>query len=195
MTDVLKDVVKRGTGRNARVEGIELAGKTGTTNNNIDAWFCGYSPTIETIVWFGRDDNTRIGKGATGGALAAPAFAFYYKKLLELYPETKRTFDIPEGVFRGEYEGKAELYTENSPLPDSHKKTVQNYDEYDQLLEEEMEITEDIDPDDGEIGYAPTINIDEEPVSEEETVEEDDPLHPKRKVPVTPVSNDSGTLF
>ncbi len=198
MTDVLKDVVKRGTGRNARVEGIELAGKTGTTNNNIDAWFCGYSPTIETIVWFGRDDNKRIGKGATGGALAAPAFAFYYKKLLELYPETKRTFDIPEGVFRGEYEGRSELYTENSPLPDSHKKPVQNYDEYDQLLEDEMEIVEDIDPDDGEIGFAPTINIDEDPVSEdpeEEVVEEDDPLHPKRKVPLTPVSNDSGTLF
>jgi penicillin-binding protein 1A len=199
MTDVLKDVVKRGTGRNARVEGIELAGKTGTTNNNIDAWFCGYSPTIETIVWFGRDDNKHIGRGATGGALAAPAFSFYYKKLLELYPETKRTFDIPEGVFRGEYEGRSELYTENSPLPDSHKKPVQNYDEYDQLLEDEMEIIEDIDPDDGEIGYAPTIYIDEDPVSEEpeeENIEEeDDPLHPKRKVPLTPVSNDSGTLF
>ncbi len=192
MTDVLKDVVKRGTGRNARVEGIELAGKTGTTNNNIDAWFCGYSPTIETIVWFGRDDNTRIGRGATGGALAAPAFAFYYKKLLELYPKTKRTFDIPEGVFRGEYEGRSELYTQNSPLPDSHKKEVHPYD---QFLEEETEITEDIDPEDGEIGYAPTINIDERPVYEEETVEEDDPLHPKRKVPLTPVSNDSGTLF
>ena len=193
MTDILKDVVKRGTGRNARVESIELAGKTGTTNNNIDAWFCGYSPTIETIVWFGRDDNTRIGRGATGGALAAPAFAFYYKKLLELYPDTKRTFDIPQGVFRGEYEGKTELYTKNSPLPDSHKKEVHPYDEYDQMLEEETEITEDIDPDDGEIGFAPTIYIDEDPAYEDE--EEDDPLHPKRKVPLTPVSNDSGTLF
>ncbi len=193
MTDILKDVVKRGTGRNARVEGIELAGKTGTTNNNIDAWFCGYSPTIETIVWFGRDDNTRIGRGATGGALAAPAFAFYYKNLLELYPDTKRTFDIPQGVFRGEYEDKTELYTKNSPLPDSHKKEVHPYDEYDQMLEEETEITEDIDPDEGEIGLAPTINIDEDPAYEDE--EEDDPLHPKRKVPLTPVSNDSGTLF
>ncbi len=189
----LKDVVKRGTGRNARVDGIELAGKTGTTNNNIDAWFCGYSPTIETIVWFGRDDNTRIGHGATGGALAAPAFSFYYKKLLELYPDTKRTFDIPEGVYRGEYEGRSELYTQISPLPDSHKKEDEH--PYDQLLEDETEITEDIDPDNGEIGYAPTINIDEEPVSEEEMLEEDDPLHPKRKVPLRPVSNDSGTLF
>jgi len=196
MTDILMDVVKRGTGRSARVEGIELAGKTGTTNDNIDAWFCGYSPTIETIVWFGRDDNARIGRGATGGAIAAPAFSFYYKKLLELYPDTKRMFDIPEGVFRGEYQGKSELYTQNSPLPDTHTRTVQNNDDgYDQLLEEEMNITEDIDPEDGEIGYAPTINIDEAPVSEEDAVEEDDPLHPKRKVPLNPVSNDSGTLF
>jgi len=194
MTDVLKDVVKRGTGRNAQVEGIELAGKTGTTNNNVDAWFCGYSPTIETIVWFGRDNNTRIGRGATGGSLAAPAFAFYYKKLLELYPETKRTFDIPEGVFRGEYEGRTELYTQQSPLPNSHKKEVNSYD---QLLEEETEIIEDIDPENTEIGFAPMINIDEAPVSEHEGEYEEgnDPLHPKQKVPLRPVSNDSGTLF
>ena len=196
MTDVLKDVIKRGTGRNARVKGIELAGKTGTTNNSIDAWFCGYSPTIEVISWFGRDNNKPIGrKGATGGGLAAPAFAYYYEKLLELYPETKRTFDIPQGVFRGEYEGKGELYTAISPLP-SHKKP-QN--EYESMLEEETEIIEDddIDPDDGEIGLAPTLNIDDDPTYENENQEEDegDPLHPKRKVPLTPVSNDSGTLF
>jgi len=196
MTDVLKDVIKRGTGRNARVKGIELAGKTGTTNNSIDAWFCGYSPTIEVISWFGRDNNKPIGrKGATGGGLAAPAFAYYYEKLLELYPETKRTFDIPQGVFRGEYEGKGELYTAISPLP-SHKKP-QN--EYESMLEEETEIIEDddIDPDDGEIGLAPTLNIDDDPMYENENQEEDegDPLHPKRKVPLTPVSNDSGTLF
>ena len=204
MTDILKDVVKRGTGKNARVEGIELAGKTGTTNNNIDAWFCGYSPTIETIVWFGRDDNKRIGRGATGGALAAPAFAFYYKKLLELYPDTKRAFDIPEGVFKGEYEGKSELYTEHSPLPDGQKKEVHPYDEIedDEMLVEETEIREDIDPDDGEIGLAPTINIDDGPsifdINEEGAEEDegdDDPLHPRRKVPKKPVSNDSGTLF
>ncbi|HEY9128588.1 MAG TPA: PBP1A family penicillin-binding protein [Sulfurovum sp.] len=201
MTDVLKDVIQRGTGKNARVDGIELAGKTGTTNNNIDAWFCGYSPTIETIVWFGRDDNTRIGNGATGGALAAPAFSYYYKKLLEVYPKTKRTFDIPEGVYRGQYEGKGEIYTAQSPLPDSNKKPTQMYEEDDPLLVEEMEIIEDHDPDEGEIGYAPTINIDEQPEyesgynSDSSSEEDDDPLHPKRKVPLTPVSNDSGTMF
>jgi penicillin-binding protein 1A len=146
MTDILKDVVKRGTGRNARVEGIELAGKTGTTNNNIDAWFCGYSPTIETIVWFGRDNNKPIGRKATGGAIAAPAFAYYYKKLLELYPETKRTFDIPQGVFKGVYEGKTELYTAISPLP-SKKRSIDEFDAFDEQpqREEEMQIVEEDD--------------------------------------------------
>ncbi|MEA1880556.1 MAG: PBP1A family penicillin-binding protein, partial [Campylobacterota bacterium] len=117
MTDVLKEVVQRGTGRNARVEGIELAGKTGTTNSNIDAWFCGYSPTIEVVSWVGRDDNKPIGKGATGGAMAAPAFAYYYKKLLEMYPNVQRVFDKPEGVKSSVYKGKEEFFTKHSPLP------------------------------------------------------------------------------
>ena len=170
MTDILKDVINRGTGRNAKVKGIELAGKTGTTNNNIDAWFCGYSPTIETIVWFGRDNNRRIGKGATGGAISAPAFAYYYKKLLELYPDTKRYFDMPQGIQRGEYKGKQELYTTNSPLPNSHQENQDNY-----IIEDEE--------------FANTIRV------EDETIEEDNPLHPKRKVPLRPDSEDSGTLF
>ena len=190
MTDVLKDVVRHGTGRNARVDGIELAGKTGTTNNNIDAWFCGYSPTIETIVWFGRDDNKRIGRGATGGALAAPAFAFYYKKLLELYPDTKRTFDIPQGVFMGKYEGKSELYTAHSPLPSNKPKEAYPYD---QMVEEETEIIEDIDPNNGEIGMAETINIGDNSTYDKE--EEGDFLHPKRKTSLRPASEDSGELF
>lgn len=194
MTDVLKDVVKRGTGRNARVKGIELAGKTGTTNNNIDAWFCGYSPTIETIVWFGRDNNKRIGRGATGGALAAPAFAYYYKKLLKIYPETKRTFDKPEGVFEGVYEGKKELYTLNSPLPNSHKKSKR--EDMNMIVhEDETEIVEDLNPDE-EVEMAPTINIDDTPTyTEEGTQGSGDALHPERKVPLTPASYDSGTLF
>jgi penicillin-binding protein 1A len=190
MTDVLKDVVKRGTGKNAKVAGIELAGKTGTTNNNIDAWFCGYSPTIETIVWFGRDNNKPIGRGATGGAIAAPAFAYYYKKLLALYPDTKRTFDIPQGVFRGEYNGKSELYTENSPLPDAHQKALLAEKENEETIEESNETISE----NGDIGMAETINIDDTPTYDEKA-DEGDALHPQRKVPLRPVSEDSGELF
>jgi len=197
MTDILKDVVKRGTGKNAQVKGIELAGKTGTTNKNIDAWFCGYSPTIETIVWFGRDNNKPIGRGATGGATAAPAFAYYYKKLLELYPETKRSFDIPQGVFRSEYEGKSELYTEISPFPvkkmtaqeeyDSLSSGENNYeDEYDVITMED----EDIRPEE-DIGLAETINIDEEPNG----YDYDDPVQLRRIAPEEPDSLDSETMF
>ncbi len=126
MTSILEDVIKRGTGRNAKVEGLELAGKTGTTNNYIDAWFCGYSPTVTTIIWYGRDRYKTIYKGATGGRVAAPVFADFYKKLLKLNPKLKRKFTIPAGVFVGKIGNKTELYTKTSPLP----KTDPNEDMY-----------------------------------------------------------------
>ncbi len=119
MTSILQDVIKRGTGKNAAVEGIELAGKTGTTNNYIDAWFCGYSPTITTIVWYGRDKYKPIFKGATGGKVAAPAFAKFYRKLLITEPNIERKFTKPKGVMSGYINGKRELYTKASPLPKS----------------------------------------------------------------------------
>ncbi|MCT7566472.1 PBP1A family penicillin-binding protein [Aliarcobacter butzleri] len=118
MVSILNDVVNKGTGKKAAVEGIELAGKTGTTNDNIDAWFCGFSPSIQTIVWFGQDDNTPMRKSETGSTLAAPAFSYFFKKYIALHPEIPRTFTKPEGVYVGNFNGKDELYTDMSPLPD-----------------------------------------------------------------------------
>ncbi len=118
ITSILKDVVTKGTGRRAAVEGIELAGKTGTTNDNIDAWFCGYSPSIQTIVWFGNDNNTPMRRAETGSTIAAPAFSYFFKKYLEIHPEIPRTFTKPNNVYSGEFMGKEELYTDISPLPD-----------------------------------------------------------------------------
>ncbi len=117
MTTILEDVIKRGTGKKASVDGIELAGKTGTTNNYIDAWFCGYSPTITTIVWYGRDKYKPIGKKMTGGRVSAPVFAYIYRNILEINPTIKRKFNIPKGVKVGFVNGHKEYYTSTSPLP------------------------------------------------------------------------------
>ncbi len=117
MTSIMMDVIKRGTGRRANAKGIELAGKTGTTNNNVDAWFAGYSPTIETVVWFGNDDNTPMYHKETGGRVAGPAFSKYYQKLLKLYPQVKRKFDIPKGIVEVNIKGKKEYFSNISKPP------------------------------------------------------------------------------
>ena len=117
MTTILRDVVKRGTGRRANAKGIELAGKTGTTNNNVDGWFAGYSPTIETIVWFGNDDNTPMHKRETGGRIAGPAFSNYYKNVLKLYPQIQRKFEQPEGIVEVDMNGRKEYFSDISKPP------------------------------------------------------------------------------
>ena len=117
MTTILRDVVQRGTGRRARVRGIELAGKTGTTNNNVDGWFAGYSPTVETIVWFGNDDNTPMHKRETGGRIAGPAFSNYYKNVLKFYPQIQRKFEVPEGIMEVDMNGKKEYFSNISKPP------------------------------------------------------------------------------
>ena len=117
MTTILRDVVKRGTGRRAAAKGIELAGKTGTTNKSMDAWFAGYSPTVETIVWFGNDDNTPMYKGETGGRVSGPAFSYYYTQLIKLYPQVQRKFEKPKGVLEVKIDGKTEYFTDISKPP------------------------------------------------------------------------------
>ena len=117
MTSILKDVVERGTGRRARVNGIELAGKTGTTNKSMDAWFAGYSPSIETIVWFGNDDNTPMHKGETGGKVSAPAFSRYFSEVLRYYPQVPRRFQKPEGIIEVSIGDKKEFFSDISKPP------------------------------------------------------------------------------
>ncbi len=106
MVYMLKGVVDGGTAGRLRfkynLKG-ELAGKTGTTNNNSDAWFIGFTPTLVSGVWVGGDDrdihfdSMRMGQGAT---MALPIFAYYMKRVLANpnleYSERDR-FDMPEG--------------------------------------------------------------------------------------------------
>ena len=124
MIDMLKEVVKRGTGRNAQVPGIEIGGKTGTTNSSVDVWFCGFSPDIEVITWYGNDNNTPLKKGETGGRSAAPAFKYFMTKYVELHPETTREFKMPEGVNARKVDGTTEFFTDVSPFPKSSTKEL-----------------------------------------------------------------------
>lgn len=117
MTSILRDVVRSGTGRSVYSKEIEIAGKTGTTNRNVDAWFCGYSPTIETIVWFGNDDNSRMGRLETGGRASGVVVKEFFEGLVELYPETERVFEVPDGVIKTKVGGDYEFFTDISKPP------------------------------------------------------------------------------
>jgi len=117
MVDVLQKVITSGTGTRARVEGIESAGKTGTTNDYKDAWFCGFTPTLNAVVWFGNDDYQPMAYGMAGGSVAAPVFKYFFDDFLKSHPEIKRTFDVPSGVKSVVIDGKKYLFTDISKLP------------------------------------------------------------------------------
>ena len=80
LTSMLRSVVDYGTGYEVRTAGVRgpVAGKTGTTNNGTDVWFVGYTPTLLAGFWFGYDDPQPISYNASGGVLAAPAWADFY---------------------------------------------------------------------------------------------------------------------
>lgn len=129
MIDMMRDVVNNGTGRRAKVPEIEVAGKTGTSNNSVDAWFCGYTPELLVIVWYGNDNYKPMRNVEGGARTAAPVFAKFLNSYLALFPGTKRTFSLPNGVYVKEYDdGKKEFYTDRSPLP---VKTIYDYQQDD----------------------------------------------------------------
>ncbi|MBZ7995137.1 transglycosylase domain-containing protein [Campylobacter canadensis] len=117
MIDMLMDVVNNGSGRGAKLADIELAGKTGTSNKSIDAWFVGFSPEIQVVTWFGNDNNKPMKKYEGGARTAVPAFKYFMQNYIKLHPDTKRTFDIPDGVFKRQIDGKTWYYTNTSLLP------------------------------------------------------------------------------
>jgi penicillin-binding protein 1A len=98
ITSMLRSVVDYGTGRTLRDLGVTgpVAGKTGTTNEGNDVWFVGYTPSLLAGVWFGYDTPRPIASGASGGHLAAPAWADFY--LNGWHERPGADFTVPEGM-------------------------------------------------------------------------------------------------
>ena len=102
MIDMLKGVVEAGTGKSVQSLGFTrpCAGKTGTTNDNRDAWFIGFTPDLVTAVWVGYDDNRQMkdkwGIGLTGGRAALPIWTEFMKNALKNTPFSD--FSIPPGI-------------------------------------------------------------------------------------------------
>jgi len=94
---ILLDVVRRGTGRRALVlERGDIAGKTGTTNGPVDAWFSGYNPEVVTTTWVGFDGYGRLGRREFGGTAALPIWISYMREALAGRPEQPRR--LPPGI-------------------------------------------------------------------------------------------------
>jgi len=96
---MLRDVVRYGTANSAkqRLGRNDLAGKTGTTNDAVDAWFAGYTPNLVAIAWMGYDQPKSLGVRETGGGLALPIWVSYMSKALKGVPESPER-PAPEGV-------------------------------------------------------------------------------------------------
>lgn len=96
INSMLRGVIQSGTGGAAREISRNIAGKTGTTNDYIDAWFVGYSPKIVTAVWNGFDDNKTLGFGETGGKAPVIAWREFMRSALAKYGDVE--FPIPAGI-------------------------------------------------------------------------------------------------
>ena len=97
MTSILEGVVKRGTGKKLKVLGVPLAGKTGTTNKNFDAWFIGFTSDLAIGVYVGYDEPKTLGKFETGSKAALPIFKSFIEKAM--YKEEMKAFKVPSNIY------------------------------------------------------------------------------------------------
>jgi penicillin-binding protein 1A len=96
ITNMMEDVVQKGTGQAAKVLERPIAGKTGTTNDYINAWFIGGTPNLVTGVYVGFDDRRSLGVNETGARAALPIWMAFVKEALKQLPVVP--FEIPDGV-------------------------------------------------------------------------------------------------
>jgi penicillin-binding protein 1A len=97
MNTLLRDVVQRGTATKAKsLQRTDLAGKTGTTNDQKDAWFNGFTPHIVGIAWVGRDNSQSLGRFETGGKAALPLWVDFMRYALK--DKAEEELVMPEGI-------------------------------------------------------------------------------------------------
>ncbi len=96
ITSMLQSVIDHGTGKAAKALGRPAAGKTGTTNDIDDAWFIGYTPQLLAGLWVGFDEKRTLGKGETGGHVAAPIWERFMERALD--GEAILDFPVPAGI-------------------------------------------------------------------------------------------------
>lgn len=97
MTSMLRDVVRYGTAAKAMSLGRnDLSGKTGTTNDSLDAWFAGFNSGLVAVTWIGYDNPTSLGEAETGGGASLPIWMYYMSKVLKGVKE--RPFEPPAGI-------------------------------------------------------------------------------------------------
>ena len=97
ITSILEGAVKRGTAKKLKDLKVPLAGKTGTTNKNYDAWFIGFSSNLVVGVYVGFDNPKTLGRYETGSKAALPIFKDFIKNVL--FKEDFKEFRIPEGIY------------------------------------------------------------------------------------------------
>ena len=97
MDNMMQDVTRSGTAARAgRLGRSDLAGKTGTTNEFVDAWFTGYAPALVAVSWVGFDQPKTLGKNQTGSVVALPIWLGYMEQILKEIPEQPRS--VPKGI-------------------------------------------------------------------------------------------------
>jgi len=115
MDSLMQEVVRTGTGARAAALGRkDLAGKTGTTNDYIDAWFAGYQPNLVAIAWIGFDQPKKLGANETGAVAALPIWMGYMRPALKDVPESPRV--PPEGVVSVRIDPETGLQSPQGPI-------------------------------------------------------------------------------
>jgi penicillin-binding protein 1A len=114
ITDLLKDVIERGTGQRARALGrSDLAGKTGTTNDGRDAWFSGFNADLVATAWVGFDQERPLGRDEEGARTALPMWVYFMREALRGQPS--RRLPMPDGVVTARIPGDPDAFSGEAP--------------------------------------------------------------------------------